>query len=216
MTIENTSSHTPRWPQAARTSEVIREYLAKYDEERISLGQLRDALGDRVYGILLFLFALPNLAPVAIPGVSAVLGIPLVLLALQLTYGRKTPWFPSWLANRSFAREDFINVFERARPWLARVERLLRPRFPIVLAWTGERLIAALCLVVAIVLTFPIPLGNWLPALALAIIGLAIVAKDGAAAIVGVLVGIVSLIIAGGVVFAMAKAFMAFLHRLLA
>ena len=43
-----------------RTSAILREFLASHPEPRISLGDLRDALEDRGFGILLFIFALPT------------------------------------------------------------------------------------------------------------------------------------------------------------
>ena len=45
---------------------------------------------------------------VNIPLLSAVLGLPLVLLAAQLSYGRHKPWFPDWLTSQSFPREGFV------------------------------------------------------------------------------------------------------------
>src|SRR5262245_25096075 len=99
-----------------RTSVLLREYMASLNEPKASLGSLRDALGDRGFGVLLFIFALPNLIPVNIPLLSAVLGAPLVLLAAQLTYGRHNPWFPHWLARQSVSRQNFEAVVLRALP----------------------------------------------------------------------------------------------------
>jgi hypothetical protein len=79
-----------------RTSVLLREYLVSLDEPKASLGSLRDALGDRGFDVLLFIFALPNLIPVNIPLLSAVLGTPLVLLAAQLSYtGATSRGFPT-------------------------------------------------------------------------------------------------------------------------
>jgi len=155
---------------------------------------------------LLFIFALPNLIPVNIPLLSAVLGAPLVLLAAQLTYGRHKPWFPHWLARQSVSRENFEAVVRRALPHLERAEELLRPRLPALLSWTGERLIGVALLVLTVVLALPIPFGNWLPAFAIAIIGLAIIEKDGLAVLVGFAVGAASLVVAGAVVIGIFKA----------
>ena len=162
-----------------RTSVLLREYMASLDEPKASLGSLRDALGDRGFGVLLFIFALPNLIPVNIPLLSAVLGAPLVLLAAQLTYGRHKPWFPHWLARRSVSRQNFEAVVQCALPYLERAEELLRPRLTALLSWTGERIIGVALLVLTVVLALPIPFGNWLPAFAICIIGLAMVEKDG-------------------------------------
>src|ERR671918_1891826 len=67
-----------------RTSVLLRDFIKSQTKPWISLGSFRDALGDRGFGVLIFLFALPNLVPVNVPLLSAVLGLPLVLLAAQL------------------------------------------------------------------------------------------------------------------------------------
>ena len=193
-------------PNGARTSQLLRDFLASHSEPRISLGALRDALGDRGFGVLLFIFALPNLVPVNIPLLSAVLGLPLVLLAAQLSYGRHKPWFPDWLTAQSFPRQGFSNVVLRALPFLERTERLLRPRLTMLLSWTGERVIGVAILILALVLTLPIPFANWLPACAIAIIALAILEKDGLAVLVGIAVGVVSVLVAATVVIGLIKA----------
>ena len=192
-------------PNGARTSQLLRDFLASHSEPRISLGALRDALGDRGFGVLLFIFALPNLVPVNIPLLSAVLGLPLVLLAAQLSYGRHKPWFPDWLTAQSFPRQGFSNVVLRALPFLERTERLLRPRLTMLLSWTGERVIGVAILILALVLTLPIPFANWLPACAVAIIALAILEKDGLAVLVGIAVGVVSVLVAATVVIGLIK-----------
>ena len=193
-------------PNGARTSQLLHDFLASHSEPRISLGALRDALGDRGFGVLLFIFALPNLVPVNIPLLSAVLGLPLVLLAAQLSYGRHKPWFPDWLTAQSFPRQGFSNVVLRALPFLERTERLLRPRLTMLLSWTGERVIGVAILILALVLTLPIPFANWLPACAISIIALAILEKDGLAVLVGIAVGVVSVLVAATVVIGLIKA----------
>jgi hypothetical protein len=201
-------AETAKKPNGQRTSEVLREFVARQTEPRVSLGALRDALGDRGFGVLILLFALPNLVPLNIPLLSAVLGVPLVLLAAQLTYGRHEPWFPNWLTRQSFPREGFAAIVRRSLPYLVATERLLRPRLTGLLSWTGERFVGVALLVMAIVLTAPIPFGNWLPAFAIAIIGIAMVEKDGLAVLIGLITGVVGVGIAGTVVFGLVKAFL--------
>jgi hypothetical protein len=203
----------PAQPNSRRTSQLLREFLASHTEPRISLGALRDALDDRGFGVLLFIFALPNLVPVNIPLLSAVLGLPLVLLAAQLSYGRHKPWFPDWLTEQSFPREGFTNVVLRALPFLERTERLLKPRLTTLLSWTGERLVGIAVLILALILTLPIPFANWLPACGIAIIGLAIVEKDGLAVLAGLAVGVASVLVAATVVIGLIKAFLYLLSR---
>jgi len=195
-------------PNSRRTSQLLREFLAVETAPRITLGALRDALGDRGFGVLLFIFALPNLVPVNIPLLSAVLGLPLVLLAAQLSYGRHKPWFPDRLTGQTFSRQGFAAIVTRALPYLERAERLLRPRLAVLLSWTGERLIGIAILLLALILALPIPFANWLPACAIAIIALAIVEKDGVAVLAGLAVGVASVIVAATVVIGLFKAFL--------
>ena len=95
-----------------RSSQVLREFKDTHTGERVTLGELRDALGDRAFGVLLFIFSLPNLVP-NIPGMSTIFAIPLLFLSWQFSYGRPYPWFPRWLSQRSFLREDFIGALAR-------------------------------------------------------------------------------------------------------
>lgn len=184
-----------------RSSQVLREFKDTHTGERVALGELRDALGDRAFGVLLFIFSLPNLVP-NIPGMSALFAIPLIFLSWQFFYGRPTPWFPSWLSERSFSREDFVRALDRGLPYLERFEKLLRPRQPWLFSWPGERALGLACLILAVVILLPIPLGNFLPSVSTAIIGLAVVERDGQAALIGLVIGIVAAVIVSGVVLA--------------
>ena len=205
----------PGPPPSRSTSQLLRDFVASQTEPRVSLGALRDTLDDRGFGVLLFAFAFPNLVPLNIPLLSAVLGLPLVLLAAQLAYGSHKPWVPDWLARQSFPRLGFAAVLMHALPYLERTERLLRPRLTGILSWTGERLIGVALFILAVTLTLPIPFGNWLPAFAIAIIGLALVEKDGAAVLFGLAVGAAGLVVVAIVVGGMVTAFLLLFSGLL-
>lgn len=188
------------------TSAALRDFIDAWDGERVSLNDLRFALGDRAFGALMVIFAAPNLIPVSIPGLSAVLGVPLMLLSAQLMLGQPHPWFPRFLGRRSFSTGDFRLVMDRTLPILARIERVLGPRLGWLTSWGGERFLGFFCLVLAVVLALPIPFGNLLPGLAIVLLALALIEKDGLAYLAGLGVGIASLVVASGVVFALAKA----------
>ncbi len=201
---------------ARRTSVVLREFMDSLSADRISLADLIAALQDRAYGVLMLVFALPNLAPIGVPGMSVIFGAPLILLAFQLAWGRPMPWFPRWLAERSFSRAALERALLWSLPMLERTERWLRPRLLLLTGWTGERFLAAACVVFAILLSLPIPFGNWLPALALCILSLALVEKDGIAYLAGMAVGLASLAVASAVIVVLVEGALAFLSRMLA
>jgi hypothetical protein len=180
-------------------------YALAYDDtrERIAVSDLLDALGDRALAALMFVFAVPNVLPVP-PGTSAVLGAPLLFLAAQLAFGLR-PWLPAMIASRSMARTDFGALVRRIGPWLARAERLLRPRAMRLALPPMEFVIGLVCLLLAIVLALPIPLGNMLPALAISLFALGILERDGLWVLAGFAATVVSAVLVSGVVYAMVK-----------
>jgi hypothetical protein len=133
----------------------------------------------------------------------------------RLTYGRRIPWLPAILTERSFAREDLARGLDRVLPRLESVERFLRPRWQWLVGWNGERLIGFTCLVLCIVLALPIPLGNILPALTISILGIAIVEKDGVVASIGYVAAVVSLVVVAAMLIALVQAFLFFLSHAL-
>lgn len=194
-------------------SDVLQGMAREPGRERVSVRDLIDALGDRALGALMFLFAFPNVLPVP-PGTSAVLGAPLVFLAAQLTFGRQ-PWLPQVVSRRSMAHADFAQLVRRIAPWLQRGERMLRPRLSWLARPPMEFLLGAVCLLLAIVLALPIPLGNILPALAISVLALAILERDGLWVLYGLGLALVAAIVVSGVILAAVKATLFALSRLL-
>ncbi len=192
-------------PAGKPTLSAMLQALAVDDSrDRIAVSDLLAALGDRALAALLFVFAVPNVLPVP-PGTSAILGAPLVFLAAQLAFGRR-PWLPAVIARRTMTRADFAAVVRRIVPWLERAERLLRPRATGLTQPPMEYLVGLVCLLLAVVLVLPVPLGNMLPALAISLLALGILERDGLWVLTGLATSVVAAIVASGVVFAMFKA----------
>lgn len=185
-----------------RLSAILSSLIADGTRERIGIGELIAAMQGRAFGVLMFIFAIPNVLPTP-PGVSSVLGAPLLLLSLQLALGKPTPWLPKFIGRRSLPAAEFGAVVKRVVPWIARAERLLKPRLGLLAQPPAERLIGLVCLLLSIVLFLPIPLGNMLPALAISIFSLAILERDGVAVLIGYVLAAVSMVVVAGVVYAM-------------
>lgn len=192
-----------------RTSDVLSALAAGHTGERITVGDIVRGLGDRAFGMLLFAFAAPNLPPLGIPGLSSVCAVPLLILAVQLVAGRAAPALPAWVMARSMPISAFRRLVGVVVPWLARAERLVRPRAAIAVSGAGERAAGAAIAILAFVLVLPIPFGNLLPAIAIALFALAIVERDGLAALAGHVAAAVSLAVVAGVVIGSAELAMA-------
>ncbi len=157
----------------------------------ITVGEMIDHFGRRAFGAALFVFSAPNLLPLP-PGSSTILGLPLLLIAPQLALGVRRPWLPKALARRSVDREVLTRAFARLIPSLQKVERLTAPRLSLLFGPIGDRLIGVVCTLLVLVLILPIPLGNMLPASAIAALGLSLVQRDGALALAGYLLAALS------------------------
>jgi hypothetical protein len=188
----------PRRGRSRRLSVVFAQ-LARDAEGPITIAHMSAALGKRSFAPLLVLFAAFNLLPLP-PGASVVLGIPLVIVSAQMVYGSKQAWLPSFLSKRSLSARQFRGLMDRIVPRLIRLERLIRPRYWPFWRKQGDRVIGGVALILAIVVTLPIPLGNWLPAFATALLGLALSERDGILLAIGGAVSLVSLAVIAAVI----------------
>jgi Uncharacterized ABC-type transport system, permease components len=196
----------PSSPVRGRLSEILMRIAADESRERVSVGDLFLAMGDRAFGALMLIFALPNVFP-SPPGTSAVTGAPLVFLSAQLMLGHM-PWLPAIIADRSMARTDFAGIVTRIRPWLARAELMLKPRLTVLTDGRMDVVTGFVALVLAIILTLPIPLGNILPAIALCLFAFGLLERDGLCVLIGFLVSVFSVTLVAGVLFAIFKGIM--------
>ena len=140
--------------------------------------------GPRAFGALLFVFSIPNLLPLP-PGSSTFLSLPLLLLAPQLALGARKPWLPRALRDKTIDRNLLQSIAQRATPWVRRAERLTTPRLTFLFGRPGDVVIGAVCTLLAAVLILPIPLGNMLPAAAIAALSLSLIQRDGLLTLIG-------------------------------
>jgi hypothetical protein len=195
-----------------RFSEVLSD-LASRPVPTISIGDVLDAFSDRAFGALMLLFAAPNVLPLP-PGMSAVLGAPLLFITAQLMVGRSTLWMPRFIRERSISLDFFTLLTAKLSPILHWAERFLRPRLGMLLRPLPERIVGAACLLLAIILFLPIPFGNIPPAFAIAAFALGILERDGLATLVGWLSTIGSLLILAAISSAIIVGINAFLDQL--
>jgi hypothetical protein len=182
-------------------SALLLRLAADPARDRISAGDMLDLFGARAFGALLVVFAAPNMIPLPLPGLSALTGAPLVILAVQLLQGRRKPWLPAFVRDRSFARSDFLRMVDRLAPGLQRIERMTRPRLNWLTEAAAERIVGAFAVVLALILFLPLPFGNFLPGLALSLAGLGLLERDGLAVLAGGVVGAIGVLVVSGAVY---------------
>lgn len=154
-----------------------------------SLGDLVDRLGERGFGLLFFLLALPCVPPFVyvLPQIAA---LPMLVLAGQMAMGRAAPWLPENIRRRTFSIGDLRRVIERMEKYVRFVERFARPRLRPVTGRGAAPVLGALLLIPAISILVPMVGTNSVPSAGIAVAALGLIARDGVLVILGLLVGV--------------------------
>jgi hypothetical protein len=190
---------------APRLSDILAD-LAASDTESITLADIVATVGERSIGALLVLLAMPNVVASAVPGMTTVFGLPVIFLSLHLLVAADRPWLPARLARTRIRRADLQRAIAFASPHLRRLERAMKPRLLILTAPWAQRLIGLTCVLLSILIFLPIPLSNLLPSIGVMLFGIALLERDGLAAIAAAAIAGISLALFGGVAVALARA----------
>lgn len=148
-----------------------------------------DEFAGRLFGPLLIIPGLVTLTPLGgIPTLPTFMGLFIVLVAGQSLLGRKHPWLPGVIANRSVDEEKFKDSVEKFRPWMKWIDKFTAPRLTWMVKGPMKYGIAAVC--IALACTLPplefLPFACAAPGAAILLLGLAITASDGLLAVVGI------------------------------
>jgi hypothetical protein len=148
-------------------------------DEVLRLRDLLAGLGRRAFGMLLLIATLPAFIPIPIGG--AISGPLVVLIGAQLLAGKRRPWLPEFMAKRGPHRHALARFDRAISPWLARLEKLVRPRLPRLFRDRAAAMFTGLLLVLlGLLLSLPIPLTNYLFGVLLLLFALALLERDGA------------------------------------
>jgi len=169
-------------------SQRLAQIVAEDGPDRLSFTELAKQLHARAWGGLLVIFAAINVIPLP-PGASVFFAIPLIIITAQMAFGRASPWFPARIDRRGVAKVDLSRLIEKME-WLeVRVERMFKPRLPVLTGPTATRLIGIVCFILALMTTLPIV--HVAPAAVIVLFGLALVYRDGVLAIAAAVAGLV-------------------------
>jgi hypothetical protein len=181
-------TRTPR--RAGSVSALLRRFSKEWKGERVTVGDLVKAMEQRGHGMAMLVLSLPMLLPITPPGISAVVGLPTAFVALQLILRRPHVWLPGFLRRRSIETEKFRQVIDKTVRYVARVERLLKPRLNFLTESLAEPLIGIAVLLVALLLVLPIPFTNIPLGLSIALLSMGLIQRDGVALLIGGVIGI--------------------------
>ncbi len=159
-------------------------------DQPVTIESMLQVTDERSFGALLLIPGLLVLSPLSgIPGLPSVVAVMVALIATQLLIGRTRFWLPKWLLRRSTSRSKYDKAIAFLQRLSGFIDHLLRRRLTFLTRGLAIRLNALLCLLIAA--TMPplelIPFANSIAGAALSVLGLGMMARDGAMIVVALL-----------------------------
>lgn len=196
-------------------SSLLMAFATNFSAERVRVRDITESLGQRSFGFILLIFALPNSLPIlGIPGVSTITGLPMLFVAVQMALGHNRVYLPNWIADSSLATSDFQKLIFKVVPWLQRIEKLMRPRIILLTQGSAERWLGGFCVLLAFLLVLPIPLGNLLPALGILFIALGLIERDGVCVLLGIAIGVAAWMLLSGLIWVAVQTLLSMLDKM--
>ena len=172
------------------TSEYLALVVADNKKDILTVGEIKDSLHARGFGILMALAALPLCLPIPVPpGYTTIFSIPLFIFSIQMIIGMKAPWLPVWLKQKKISKERIEKLVKKSSPWLCKIEKYLRPRITYISINVWERMVGIFSFVFAVSISIPLPLTNFPPGWGILIMSLGLLSRDGVTILIGMIIG---------------------------
>jgi hypothetical protein len=159
----------------------------------LTLGDALASVGDASFGFVMLVLALPALIPIPGP-FGMVFGSALAIVALQFAIGIRSLWLPSFVRKRRLPASAFAALQQYAGPIVRRIEHITRPER--LKALTGPALpylMAVPVFALAVAIALPIPFGNIVPVVAVCVIAIGLIERDGLMVLAGMLLALLAM-----------------------
>jgi hypothetical protein len=176
------------------TSEYLAIVVVENKKEVMTIGEIKNALHERGFGILMAIAAIPLCLPVPVPpGYTTIFSIPLFIFSVQMVIGMRAPWLPEWIEKKMVKRADLEKIVTKATPWLKKIEIHMQPRMTYISVHTWERIIGIFSFVFAVSIALPIPGTNFPPGWGILVMSLGLLSRDGVMILIGMIVGTIGI-----------------------
>ena len=130
-----------------------------------------------------------------LPAVSLIGGVLIAVFSVQMAIGAQVPKLPRRLARLRFSTDQLQWTIKRVLPVLSRLERYIAPRWPALSAPPFLNMVGAFMAIVSLTFALPVPFTQLPPGLAILLIALGMLERDGRILATGLLVGSGSLVV---------------------
>jgi len=158
------------------------------EADKVSVGDLLDALDERGYGPALTVLPLLELTPIGgIPCFPTLLALTIAIITVRLFMGYEHFWAPVWIRRRQLKSRHVMKSLDWLKPVTLRIDGQLHERLRPLAGRTGQR--AACVVILATCATVPpleiVPFATSGPMIVISIFGLAILFRDGLVMLAG-------------------------------
>ena len=167
-----------------RLSEKLAQLLEdNSSSDGVSLNHLLAKTGGRGFHLVVILLALPFIIPLAIPGVSTLLGLSVALLSFKLAFGVQ-PRLPKFMGDRRLTPDFQRKLLAGSVRIVRLVEKFARPRrTPWMTTRPARSFNALLMTLMGLLLALPFPplppLTNTLPCYCIILLAASMMEEDG-------------------------------------
>lgn len=176
--------------------ENMKEFLDRIKEAdskngKVAVNDILEVIGRRSFSPLLLMAGIITLAPIIgdIPGVPTIMGMFVLLTTTQILIGQDHFWLPDWILRRSVKREKLVKGINWVYKPAKFIDRWTKQRLTLFVKGTGQKVIAALCLLISLAMPIMefIPFSANIAGIAFTLFGLALVTRDGLLALVALI-----------------------------
>ncbi|MDP4605756.1 MAG: exopolysaccharide biosynthesis protein [Erythrobacter sp.] len=158
------------------------------DQDEVAIGDLIRTFGDRSFAPLMLVLALVGISPVGgVPTVPTILAGCIALIAGQRLFGRDHMWLPQFITRRGVNSDKLTKGSATLDKIAGVLDKVAKKRIAALAGPMARRVVAGL--IVALCLAMPmlelVPFAAAIPFLAIAVLSLAIMVRDGLVMLAG-------------------------------
>ena len=171
-------------------SDVLDQLESSIHDDSVAVQEVIEKLGHKSFASLMLVFSLISFSPAsAIPGITTVVAAIVLILVVQMMFGRDSVWLPGFVTRRRMATDKLCKGIGWLRKPVGFVEKFLKPRLTFLLhrPW----LLLPLLLILGLTLFMPfmeiIPTSGSIASAVIALFAAGLLTRDGGLVVVALL-----------------------------
>ena len=165
--------------------------LSDTPDAKLTCNSLIELIGPGSHALAILIFSLLNLLP-GPPGYSVVIGLAIIAFSIMMISGVQMHLW-EFFGKRQLPLKLLLKVLEMMQRFTKLIARISTPRLAFLTGAAATPIIGFFGIVMGVGMLVPIPFTNTLPSIAMAIVCVAVLNRDGVAAIAGAVVGVFGL-----------------------